>query len=392
MTLRKLGLLCVSNFPANTGYAWDFIEGLYAGIANRLAPAGVDTFVAYPAIGAPPAALRGSTAQPVELPIRLGDPRSLTGLLSFVRHNNIRVVYAADRPSWHPAYAALKMGGVWSVVIHDHTSGARSVPRGLKRIVKRARGKIPGMLADRVLGVSDFVVRRKIEVDLVPASRVARVWNSLPIPELNPCAGNNLRRAFGIAENRLIVVAACRATPEKGVAHLMRAFDQMTASASSSTAPILVYLGDGPAMGSLQELRDKMKRREDVVLAGYRPDAVDLVAGADICVVPSVWEEAFGLAALEPMARGIPVIATRVGGIPEVVEDGITGLLLPPANEEELSRALEELISNPDRRRMMGSRGRERAKRYFAFDDEIDVLAAILSAAFQLPYNNRALQ
>jgi glycosyltransferase involved in cell wall biosynthesis len=77
-------------------------------------------------------------------------------------------------------------------------------------------------------------------------------------------------------------------------------------------------MGDGPDMDRLKSIRRQLHRREQIVFTGYRADASDLVEGADICVVPSVWQEAFGLSAREPLARGVPVIATRVGGIPEV--------------------------------------------------------------------------
>jgi glycosyltransferase involved in cell wall biosynthesis len=376
------GLLCVANFPSNTGYAWNFIEGLYAGIADRLAADGIATWVAYPRIVEPPAPLAGSEARATELDIELGSRRSLLALLRFVRENRIRVVYLTDRASWHPAYLLLRMAGVRKIVVHDHTSGARTTPRGAKRVMKRLTRRLPGALADEVIGVSDFVARRKIEVDLVPAKRVRRIWNSLRIPPAAPGAARQLRAVFGLPGERPVVVCAGRATPEKGVVHLLRAFEQVC-SPGDPRRPALVYMGSGPALDEILAVRESLACRDDVFCPGYRSDAPDLIAGADLCVVPSVWEEAFGLAVLEPMARGVPVIASRAGGIPEVVEEGETGLLVPPGDARAIASAMRRLLENPEERRRMGANGRLRAERHFALDDELDELTRLLRGGFE---------
>jgi glycosyltransferase involved in cell wall biosynthesis len=126
------------------------------------------------------------------------------------------------------------------------------------------------------------------------------------------------------------------------VDHLFRAFDRLPAP----LAPVLLYAGDGPAFASLQALRDSLSSRDRIRLYGYRADREVLLDAADICVVPSVWDEAFGLAALEAMARGKPVVATAVGGIPEVIQTGVTGLLVPPADEAQLAAAIASLLTD----------------------------------------------
>src|SRR5262245_3467093 len=242
-------LMCVANFEANAGYAWDFIEGLYARLADRFAPQGVATWVAYPAVKQPPKPLAGSAARPVELNVRLGDLRCMAATLRFVRENRVRVLYMADRPSWHPAYLLLRLAGVRRIIVHDHTSGARTIPRGLKRVVKY--GAVRGarwMLADDVVGVSDYVAKRKVEVDLVPASRVRRIWNSLELPVLGGAARSKLRRAFGLPDGAKVVACACRASRVKGIEHLLRAFDRITSDAT------LIYMGEGPDLERLRQI------------------------------------------------------------------------------------------------------------------------------------------
>jgi len=380
--VRGEALLCVANFPANTGYAWDFIESLYAQVADQLAKRGVETFVAYPELARAPETLAGTSARAIELDLTAGGVGQLLKVLSFVRRNRVRAVYLCDRSAWHPSYLAMKLAGVRRIVLHDHTSGERTAPRGLKALLKRARQQIPATNADVVIAVSDFVAERKAATELIARRRISRVWNSLPDPKVPADARARLRQAFGIRDDRAVIACACRATSEKGVATLLRAFDQAMRSLSPNQAgATLIYFGDGPAMGDLERLREALEHRADVVLAGYRAEAADLLAGADICVVPSLWQEAFGLAALEPMLRGIPVIASRAGGLPEVVGED-AGVLVEPGNEAMLAAAITELLSNGEARRRMGTKGRERALRLFNRETQINQLCAIIEGAF----------
>lgn len=384
--VERGGLLCVANYPSNTGYAWTFIEALYGGVADRLSGSGVETWVAYPRLNGAPATLAGSVARPVELEFRLDGWRGIRRVIRFIRRQRIRMLYLSDRPSWHPAYAAFRRAGVQWIVVHDHTSGERTVPAGVKRALKRGRNAVRSALADRIVAVSDYVARRKTEVDLVPSERVRRVWNSVPPVDRDPDAPARLRAAVGIGEGP-IVGCACRATPEKGVAHLMRAFDRCVAFRRGSPGlPWLVHFGDGPAMEQLARLRDSLPAADRIVLAGFRDDAARLLMGADLVVVPSVWQEAFGLAALEPMAAGVPVIASRVGGIPEIVRDGETGLLVEPGDEAALEGALHRLLAAPEERERMGRNGVARARAHFTRERAIRELAGLLMEGLARPH------
>jgi glycosyltransferase involved in cell wall biosynthesis len=377
------GLLCVANFPANTGYAWRFIEEVYASLADHFAERGVATWVAYPQVALPPETLGGSAARAVELEVQPGTLRGLRPLVRFVREHDIRVLYMADRTSWSPAYAALRLAGIRWIVVHDHTSGTRTTPRGVKRVLKRQRQRLPGSVADRVVAVSDFVARRKLDVDLLPANRVVRVWNTLPVAGPDSGAGIRLRNAFGLGPSA-VVACACRATPEKGVAHLLRAFDRYCGGLARQTPwPSLVYFGDGPALGELQRVRAGLAAANHIVFAGYRKDAQELTAGADVCVVPSLWQEAFGLAVLEPMTRGVPVIASRVGGIPEVIEDGMSGVLTEPGDEAALADALRRVLGDAGERRRLGENGLERARSAFSRERALRELVRLLEPGFE---------
>lgn len=375
-------LLCVVNYPANTGYAWDFIESVYADVADALAGRGIETLIAYPALDGTPPGLRGRSARALQLDVRLSGSGLFT-LLRFIRAENVRALYLSDRPAWHPAYALLHALGVRTILSQDHTSGERTRPQGLKRALKLASRRVRWMLADDIVAVSDFVARRKREVDLVPSNRIHRIYNSLP-PWDSGEEIPALRGELGIAPERPVVACACRASPEKGVPVLMSAFERLLRDwPGRRPRPALVYFGDGPDAPRLQALRDRSPVGGDIALAGYRSDARVLVGQADVAVVPSTWGEAFGLAALEPMSHGVPVVASRVGGLPEVVLDGETGVLVPPGDADALASALRSLLLDEGRRRYLGAAGRVRAQRAFDRETQVEDLIALLEGAFQ---------
>jgi glycosyltransferase involved in cell wall biosynthesis len=371
-------ILFVANFPANTGYAWDFIEGLYGGVATRLAPQNVRSFVAYPSIPSPPQTLRGTPAEPIVLDARLETLASLRQTLTFIRRERVRLVYLTDRPVCSWFYPVLRLAGVRAIIVHDHTSGARTVPRGIKRLAKWILARVPGLTADRVIAVSDFVARRQREVALVPAGRVTRVWNSVAVPPRTADGKRAARHALQFDENAPIIACTCRATHEKGVDHLLRAFDRLP------PGPILVYAGNGPAFASLQALRESLPSRDRIRLLGYRADRDVLLEAADICVVPSVWEEAFGLAALEAMARGKPVVATAVGGIPEIIRPGVTGLLVRPADEPQLTDALASLLLDATAAVRMGQEARRDVEARFTPESQLSRLTELITTSLPL--------
>lgn len=371
------GLLCVVNFPANTGFAWNFIEGLYAAVAREGQALGWRTFVAYPLIDEPPHTLENSPAIPVMLTLDLGGVSDAVQLWRFLRANRIRTVYLTDRPARSAVHLLMRLAGVKHIVVHIHTSGHRTIPTGIRRLAKRLLRAVPGLEADSVLAVSDYVARRQVEVGIMPPARVVRVWNGIPLPPDLAGSIADLRGSLGLPPDRPIITCCCRAAPEKGVHHLLRAF-AMVRQATTGKQPLLVYVGDGPELDALRGLATELHIAEDTRLVGYSREVVRYLQASDIVAVPSVWQDALPLAVLEAMAVGKPVVATRVGGIPEMCRDGLEGLLVEPAAEAELAHALGLLLESASMRSDMGQRGRQRVAEFFTPGGQVTAIAGHL--------------
>jgi glycosyltransferase involved in cell wall biosynthesis len=375
-------LLCVSNFPSNTGYAWDFFDRLYAQVADGLAPRGVRTFVAYPKLRGTPHSLTQSKAIPIELEFGFDTRQQRRATLRFIRSNNVHAVYLTDRVASSFYYLILRLAGVRHIVVYDHTSGERTAPRGIRRLGKWIFVRLPGTCADAVATASDYVAARIISTGSAVPSRVVRVWYGMPVRSIK---GNRkvLRELANVPSDRRLVVCCCRAHPVKGVAHLLRAFDAMCKELRPGVgSPALIYIGDGPQREELEAIRDSLDSREHVTFLGYREDASQLLAEADICVVPSVWQDALPLGVLEPMAAGKPVIGTSVGGIPEMIEDGVTGLLVAPADEQALASALNRLLTDHELAARLGAAARLRVAERFTPERQIKTLIEIVGRCF----------
>jgi N-acetyl-alpha-D-glucosaminyl L-malate synthase BshA len=127
----------------------------------------------------------------------------------------------------------------------------------------------------------------------------------------------------------------------------------------------LLMIGDGPDRADAEQEARELQVDKDVRFLGRLDSVVDLLQATDLFLLPSQ-TESFGLAALEAMACGSPVVATRVGGIPEVVEDGRTGILELPGSVEAMARRAIELLRDPERHRIMSQAALEKAKEYSA--------------------------
>jgi glycosyltransferase involved in cell wall biosynthesis len=368
-------LLCVANFPASTGYAWTFIGRMFAGVADALARDGIRTLVAYPVLDIRPQALAGSAAEPIALDLGLTHPRSVRAGAALVRRERVRAVWLVDRPVVSPAYALLHTAGARRVLVHDHSSGARPVRRGVRRLLQQIATRVPWASADVVVAVSEYVARRQRTAGAVPPDRVHTVPNPVSAPgPLRPPA--EVRAALGLSPERRLVAAAGRLTPEKGFEDLVKAADALPPDVD------LMLFGDGPERPRLEALRRGLRSPGRVRLAGERPDAAECVAAADVCVVPSRWEEAFCLAAAEPLVRGRPLVATRVGAIPELVQDGVTGLLVPPASPPELAAAIVRLLDDPELAAVLGRTGRAAMEASHGWAGAIAGMASVLAPAF----------
>ncbi|NUR41500.1 MAG: glycogen synthase [Streptomyces sp.] len=226
--------------------------------------------------------------------------------------------------------------------------------------------------ADAVIAVSGAM--REDILACYPAldpARVHIVHNGIDTALYRPDHGTDALTRVGLDPDRPFVLFVGRITRQKGVPHLLRAVRDI-----DPAAQVVLCAGapDTPEIDrEFRELYEELSRvREGVHWIPQmlpRPDVIQLLTHAAVFVCPSVYEP-LGIVNLEAMACGTPVVASKVGGIPEVVDDGKTGLLVPVDDDFEpaLARALDSVLGDPEGARRMGEAGRERAVGEFGWD------------------------
>jgi len=170
------------------------------------------------------------------------------------------------------------------------------------------------------------------------------------------------RARLGIDRESPVVGTVSSLTPHKGQKYLIQAAAKIR---EKYPATRFLIVGDGPLRRSLEEQALELSLQSSLIFTGARRDIPDLLSLMDIFVLPSSSREGLGIAIIEAMAMEKPTVATDIGGIPEVVQDGETGLLVRPGDSAALAKAIIELIDNPDRAKAMGKKGRNRFAQKF---------------------------
>jgi len=213
-----------------------------------------------------------------------------------------------------------------------------------------AVGRRVAARADAVIAITPGVARfvRQTLGDAI--RRLETIPYGLPGPR-HEGDGPAFRREHGIGADDVLLLCVARLAAQKDHATLFDALARM------ETPVRLVLLGRGPLESELRSLAADLP----VVFAGFVDDPTDAYASADLLVLSSV-HEGLGLVLLEAAAHALPAVATHVGGVPDVVEDGVTGVLVPPGSAEALARALDDLVRDPARRATLGAAAQARVR------------------------------
>lgn len=270
-------------------------------------------------------------------------------------------------PFVYGAIAKLVRPGL-RLVFTEHGRASDAAPSGRRRAANFVLGRVPGAF---------FAVSEELKLHMVregfPAGRVGVLTNGIePGPRPGDSERAEARSALGVTDEAFVVGTVARLDPVKGLGFLVDGFAALRRSLPEAR---LVLVGEGPERPVLETVVRERGLEGSVVLTGHRADARVLMAGFDVFVNSSVYE-GVSLTILEAMAAGLPVIATRVGGSPEVVVDGVTGVLVPVRDPGALAKAVSSLAS-ADVRRRMGDAGRERLLACFTLERMVRAYEAV---------------
>ncbi len=321
------------------------LERVLAGLAANTDRGSCDmTFVALQAEGRFANEIRSSGALVKTLGVT-NRWQMVKSLRNFLRDRCFDIVHTHNiYPHLYGTMAA-RLAGVPIIV---NTRHGQRIGQGWK---SRILFRLASYWVDRIVAVSDDAAALCIQKDGIPASKVLRIWNGIDPTEF----------AFRGSSGRPVAVCVARLAPEKDLATLIRAL-----SIASQSAPALQLriIGDGELRLPLESLVRELKLSKQVEFLGECENVPELLGSCGFYVSSSL-SEGISLTILEAMAVGLPVIATNVGGNPEIVVESETGMLVEVANPESLAKAMVLMCQRSSSWGAMGKAGRQRVTDFF---------------------------
>jgi glycosyltransferase involved in cell wall biosynthesis len=223
------------------------------------------------------------------------------------------------------------------------------------------------LLMDRVIAVSGSVRDRLVQGGMKP-SRTRTIKNGIDLERFVPGRSNLCRAGFSVPASHRVLGVIGMFDPVKGHIFLLQAIKRLQKTGKKNLTCLVV--GSGRQEAELKEFVYKAGLNGQVRFLGYRRDISDLLGLMDMLVIPSL-RESFGLVAIEAMAMKVPVIASRIGGLEEIVAHEKTGLLVTPSDPMALAEAIRKLADNPAIRRRMGEAGRRRVVDNFGIETTV---------------------
>ncbi|MGQ9630360.1 MAG: glycosyltransferase family 4 protein [bacterium] len=288
-----------------------------------------------------------------------GDPGALWRICGVIRRERIDIVDIYHHRAYWLASLAARLMGVRGVLLNRNVTLPMK-HRWLDRFLLN-------VLVDRVVAVSEAIKRGLVENMGLDPRRVEVIYSSREMNEFSSPIQSSIREELAIPEDAPLIGIVSRLDPLKGHAVLIRAMAKVVEEIPEAK---LLIVGCGGEEEALRALVRELGLSDSVVFAGFREDVPRVLRALDVFTRPSL-EEGLGSAIIEAMAAGRPVVATREGGIPELVEDGRTGLLVPPGDVDGLADALIFILRNRGAARDMASKAREFAERNFSADSMI---------------------
>lgn len=290
----------------------------------------------------------------------LYDPRTLLEMARLMRHHRIQVAHLQGFGATAFGRVAATLTGV-PVIVHVHTD-YRFEPKGYPWFV-RLFDRALAPRTDLALAVSEYARRFAVEVQGLPPERTRVVHSPVDLSCFSPASPEEravYRSELGLADHERAVVCVTRFHPVKGVDVLLESWRGIVAEVPAAR---LLLAGEGPLREELERMAERTGVVETVRFLGYRQDVRAFLSAGDLAVIPSR-SEGFCLAGLEALACGVPVVATRVGGNPELVRDGENGVLVEPEDPTALAAAIVRLLADEALRNRLAGRARESVRRY----------------------------
>ena len=295
---------------------------------------------------------------------------------------DLNIVHATFYPFYSPLLIVATIGRGCKLIYSDQESRDSRPFRGFQGLFRFLRNRFYQTFIDAIIADAQFIKECQIRDHFTKADKVPVIYNGVNLTRFR--RGDSAQRSeflkkFKISPESFVIATIAQCIWQKGLNYLIDAAAMIVKERPHS---MFFIVGDGPERSKLEQQAVSLNLRDNIIFTGPRVDTESFLSAADVFVLLSVWEEAFSFSLLEAMASGCPVVATRIGAIPESVEDGLTGILVPPRDAEAAADAILKLLNDNTLRLGMGGAARKRVEDHFSLEHWVNQTIKLYEEAF----------
>jgi len=296
---------------------------------------------------------------------RKGNLSMAWAMAGFCRNNKIDIVHAHGATGALAArIASLIPGGIRPITTyHIAITNITDIPFWKKKIFALF-DRSTSVVDKKILSVSHAVKEIMIREAFFARDRISVLYSGIDVSRFKDRQRGKVRKELCLPDQVTVMGIVARLSEEKGISYLLEAIPHVLKRYSNLH---LLIAGDGPIKDKLKNLSVRMGLEQNVIFLGYRNDIPEFMTDFDLLVMPSL-TEGFPLTLLEGMAAGLPIVATRVGGIPEIITDGIEGILIPPREPDALAKAIIRVLRDKESGKTMGLAARKKVEQEFSVE------------------------
>jgi glycosyltransferase involved in cell wall biosynthesis len=298
---------------------------------------------------------QGITAHPVTIRHDI-DPFCFLAIVKYLMQQKPALVHTHLMHGDLYGIAAARCAGIKTIISSKHNDDAFRVRQPLKII-----NYVLNRNTLKIIAISNWIARFTQNAEGAAHEKIRTIYYGIE-PVQTVSDRNALRVSLNMESDDIVVGIIARLVEQKGHRYLIDAFAK---AVTENSRMRLLIVGSGELEEELQKQVKQLGLQDNVVFTGYRTDTAEILHAIDIFAHPSLWE-GFGLSVLEAMNMGKPVVATSVSALPELIDDTVTGFLVPPRDVNSLSEAILNLAGNPSLRQQMGAGGQQRCRSFFS--------------------------
>lgn len=308
--------------------------------------------------------------QPIVIPemvseasLKPRDVKALVKLYRLIRRERPHIVDTHTAKAGFLSRIAARLAGVPVVVHTYHGHVLRGYYSPLKSLLLRLMERALARITDRIIAVSEGVKRELVEYRIAPAEKITVMPLGFDLTPFLECTAHRgrFRSELGLHNGARLVGIVGRIFPIKNHRLFLEAAARVAAEEPDAR---FIIVGDGILHPEMEQYASALGISDRVIFTGWRRDLPNIYADLDVLVISSN-NEGTPVSAIEAMASGCPVVATRVGGVPDLIAEGETGYLVPPGSADELATAILRLLQNPKAASCMGQAAQAVARERF---------------------------